>query len=70
MRKFTVIYEPIKDKDFDIGYYYAHIPALGLTTHGFGLDGAKAAASELLDVWVDDSIDEKNDIFVSTLEVA
>lgn len=69
MRKFTVIYEPIKDKNFDAGYYYAHIPALGLTTHGFGLDGAKAAASELLDVWVDDSIDENNDIFVSTLEV-
>jgi predicted RNase H-like HicB family nuclease len=69
MKKYSVIYEPVKEKEFDEGYYYAHIPSLGLTTHGFGLDGAKQAASELLELWSDDDLQGKNDIYISTLEV-
>lgn len=69
MKKYAVIYEPVKEKDFEDGHYYAHIPSLGLTTHGFGLDGAKQAASELLELWIEDDIQEKNDIYVSTLEI-
>ena len=35
------------------GFYYAHIPNLGLTTHGLDADGARSAAVELADVWLD-----------------
>ena len=34
------------------GYYYAHIPTLDLTTHGQGIEGALAAAQELIEAWV------------------
>ena len=32
--------------------FYAHIPTLDLTTHGKGLEGARAAAHDLLTLWV------------------
>lgn len=71
MRKYTVVYENINDSDFEPGYYYAHIPALGITTHGFGLKGAKQAALDLVKLWTEDlsENDEESNIFVSTLEI-
>ncbi|MEM0896627.1 MAG: hypothetical protein AAGJ79_07045 [Verrucomicrobiota bacterium] len=36
------------------GFYYAHVPSLGLTTHGEGVDGALAAARDLIKVWVEE----------------
>jgi predicted RNase H-like HicB family nuclease len=51
---FTVLYSKIKDPSFEDGYYYAHIPALDLTTHGFGIDGAKSAAVDLLKLWIEE----------------
>ena len=39
--KIGVVYEKLTDKNFTTGYYYAHIPTLGLTTHGKGIEGAK-----------------------------
>jgi len=45
---YSIIYEKISDPSFEEGYYYAHLPALFLMTHGFGFEGAKAAASGLL----------------------
>ena len=29
-------------------FYYAHVPALGLTTHGEGIEGARAPAEDLV----------------------
>ncbi|MCK9209398.1 MAG: hypothetical protein M0P61_01045 [Ignavibacteriaceae bacterium] len=51
---FAVIYEKISDPSFEEGYYYARIPALDLTTHGFGIEGAKTAALDLLKLWVEE----------------
>ncbi len=42
-RSFTVVYEPAED-----GGYYAHIPALDLTTEGLTLDEAKAMARDVI----------------------
>jgi predicted RNase H-like HicB family nuclease len=41
----------VDEPDFE-GYYYAHIPALDLTTHGSGVEGALRAAQELVEAWV------------------
>lgn len=51
---YTIIYEKVKDASFPEGYYYAHIPALYLTTHGLGIEAAKKAAEELLKVWIEE----------------
>ena len=32
------------------GYYYAHVPSLGLTTHGLGME----AARDLLALWIEE----------------
>jgi len=42
-----ILFEPVQDVGFPDGYYYAHIPTLGLTTHGLGNEGARQAALEL-----------------------
>ena len=41
-----VLFEKVQDKDFPPGYFYAHVPSLGLTTHGLGIEGARSAALE------------------------
>jgi len=50
--KFSVVIERVPEHEIGAGYYYAHVPALGLTTHGYGIDGARAAAQELTELWV------------------
>ena len=49
--RYFVLLEPINEADFQ-GYYYAHIPTLDLTTHGQGVEGALAAAQELVEAWI------------------
>ena len=49
--RYTVIVEPTDEPDRP-GWFYAHIPALDLTTHGLGVEGAMAAARELVIGWV------------------
>lgn len=51
---YTIIYEKISDPSFEEGYFYAHLPALDITTHGLGIEGAKAAALDLLKLWIDE----------------
>jgi predicted RNase H-like HicB family nuclease len=69
-----VLYERINEKGFE-GQYYAHIPTLGLLTQGIGIDGAKAAAIDLVRLWIDDQADsdklikQKSEVFFSSLEV-
>jgi hypothetical protein len=48
---FGVLFEKVEDWDFPAGYFYAHIPSLGLTTHGLGVDGARQAAFDLACAW-------------------
>jgi predicted RNase H-like HicB family nuclease len=49
--RYTVIIEPTNEPD-QPGWFYAHIPALDLTTHGLGVEGAMAAARELVTGWI------------------
>lgn len=49
---FSVMFEKVQDAGFPAGYYYAHIPSLSLTTHGLGIEGARASASDLLKLWL------------------
>jgi predicted RNase H-like HicB family nuclease len=49
---FSVVFERVKDTGFPDGYYYAHVPSLGLTTHGPGVEGARKAAADLLRLWL------------------
>jgi predicted RNase H-like HicB family nuclease len=72
---YSVIYEKITDSAFPGGYYYAHIPALDLTTHGLGIDGAREAAKDLLRLWIEEkkangeSIPAESDTLYSTIEI-
>jgi hypothetical protein len=49
---YTIFFEKVNDNAFPEGYFYAHIPSLDLTTHGFGIEGAKAAALDLINLWI------------------
>jgi predicted RNase H-like HicB family nuclease len=49
--RYSVLLEPVAESELG-GFYYAHIPALDLTTHGAGVEGALAAAQELVTAWV------------------
>jgi predicted RNase H-like HicB family nuclease len=50
--RFSVVFESVQDAGFPPGYYYAHLPSLGLTTHGLGIEGARQAAADLLRLWL------------------
>jgi predicted RNase H-like HicB family nuclease len=49
--RYSVLIESVNEAGFE-GYYYAHVPALDLTTHGQGIEGALQAAQELVEAWV------------------
>ena len=49
--RYTVILEPTNEPETP-GWYYAHIPALDLTTHVLGLEGAMEAARDLVTGWI------------------
>ena len=49
--QYSVMLDAIDEPGFE-GYYYAHIPALDLTTQGKGIEGAVAAATDLAELWV------------------
>jgi len=53
--RYSVLLEPINEPEFQ-GYYYADIPTLDLTTHGQGIEGAIAAAQELIEAWIDEDL--------------
>jgi predicted RNase H-like HicB family nuclease len=72
---YTIIYEKIDEPGFEKGYYYAHIPAFDLTTHGLGIEGAKEAALDLLKLWIKEkkangeAIKSETDTFVSKIDI-
>ncbi len=72
---FGILFERVQDKDFPSGYFYAHIPSLGLTTHGLGLEGARQAALDLARVWLAEKkahgelLPAPSEILFSTLDV-
>jgi predicted RNase H-like HicB family nuclease len=70
-----VLYEKVEDKSFPPGYSYAHVPSLGLTTHGEGIEGARAAAIDLIRLWSaekkshGESLPDTTEILFSTVEI-
>jgi predicted RNase H-like HicB family nuclease len=70
-----VLFEKVQDKDFPSGYFYAHVPSLGLTTHGLGIEGARAAALDLVQLWLaeknanNERVAPASEILFSTLEL-
>jgi predicted RNase H-like HicB family nuclease len=70
-----VLFEKVQDKDFPPGYFYAHVPSLGLTTHGLGIEGARSAALDLIKLWVaeknanGDRVSPPSEILFSTIEL-
>lgn len=52
--KYTVLIEPVEDSEGMPGLYYAHVPSLGITTHGGGIEGAMSAARDLIALWVEE----------------
>jgi predicted RNase H-like HicB family nuclease len=49
---YPIVFEKIAEGEGEKGHYYAHIPVLGLTTHGQGVEGARAAVLDLLQLWL------------------
>ncbi len=72
---FGVLFEKVTDADFPPGYYYAHVPSQGLTTHGLGIEGARQAAADLLRLWIaekranGEQVAESPETLFSTLEL-
>jgi len=64
--EYSVLIEKINDDSFPEGYYYAHIPALDLTTHGQGIEGARKAAEELIKLWIEEKIANSEPVPVET----
>jgi predicted RNase H-like HicB family nuclease len=70
-----VLFEKVQDKDFPSGYFYAHMPSLGLTTHGLGIEEARVAALDLARLWLAEKsanaerVPPATDILFSTLEL-
>jgi len=52
--RYNVLIEPMEEMENMPGYFYAHVPSLGITTHGQGIEGALAAARDLIHLWVDE----------------
>jgi len=50
----SVLVEPVEESERLPGFYYAHVPSLGITTHGSGVEGALDAARDLIRLWVDE----------------
>ena len=73
--RYTVVLEPTRESDHP-GWYYAHVPALDLTTHGASVEGALAAAKELVEGWIaelksrGESIPVEGAGFVGQIEIA
>lgn len=74
--RYPVVLEPIPDHEAMPGYFYAYVPTLGLTTHGPGIEGALAAARELVTAWNDERrahgepVVPASEAILTTLEIA
>jgi len=72
---FGILFEKIQEPGFPPGYYYAHMPTLGLTTHGLGIDGARQAAADLVHLWIEEKaahgepVPAPSELLFSTLDV-
>ncbi|KAB2638755.1 MAG: type II toxin-antitoxin system HicB family antitoxin [Verrucomicrobia bacterium] len=74
--RYSVVLELLPAEEGMPGYYYAHVPSLGLTTHGLGMEGALEAARDLVKLWNEEkrangeSITTPSEAILTTVEVA
>ncbi|MFP4419032.1 MAG: hypothetical protein ACLFRG_00640 [Desulfococcaceae bacterium] len=72
---YGILFEKINDADFPEGYFYAHVPTLGLTTHGSEIEGARAAAEDLIRLRIaekkenHEAVPPASEMFFSTIEI-
>jgi predicted RNase H-like HicB family nuclease len=72
--RYSVILLPIREPGFE-GQYLARIPALDLTTHGKGVEGAVEAARDLARLWAAEQgqrgleLPLDNEVFLTQIEV-
>jgi len=52
--RYSVLSEPVEQGENMPGFFYAHVPSLGITTHGQGAEAALEAARDLIHLWVDE----------------
>jgi predicted RNase H-like HicB family nuclease len=73
--KLALVFEPVTDPGFPPNYFYAHLPTLGLTTHGEGIAGAQASAEDLAKLWLaekaanGEAVPASPDCLFGTLEI-
>lgn len=76
LMRYPVLLESIPDEEGLPGCYYAHVPSLGLTTHGQGVEGALDAARDLVALWNEEKrsngepITAAPEAILATVEVA
>lgn len=74
--RYPVMLERVPDQEGLPGYYYAHVPSLGLTTHGQGMEGALDAARDLVALWNEEKrfngepVTDVSEAILATVEVA
>jgi predicted RNase H-like HicB family nuclease len=72
---FRVLFEKVQEPGFPPGYYYAQVPTLGLTTHGLGIEGARQAAADPVQLWLagkaanHEPVRASSELLFSTLDV-
>ena len=49
--KYGILLEKVTETGFPEGYFHAHVPTLGFTTHGKGIEVALEAAKDLASLW-------------------
>jgi len=73
---YAILVEKVSSGELPAGFYYAHVPALGLTTHGEGIEGARSAAEDLIKLWLaekkaaGESINLPSEFFFSTVDIS
>ena len=72
--KYSVLLESAEVHE-EPSLYYAHVPSLGLTTHGKGIEAAMEAARDLIHLWVEEKkergemIEQVRESLLATVEV-
>jgi len=73
---YGIVVEKVPSSELPEGFYYAHVPTLGLTTHGHGIEGARAAAEDLIKLWLSEkkaageAVDLPSEFFFSTVDIS
>ncbi len=73
---YGILVESVAAGELPAGFYYAHVPALGLTTHGEGIRAARAAAEDSIMLWLSEkraageAVAAPTEFFFSTVEIS